>query len=424
MATIEYSQTLSLLFIFQINLLDIGIYIPQSKIVSTATAVLNTFCVTTRFTGLRSPLPSLPNSGKLTVYPYVEAFHTAPWYNLEQEQMMLHGTSYTDVEDKIPERAVPMVTFRLVYSDAVLFGWMALLPFLFTAFTTQLQWLVIKADQCSGSNMVTSVLLIQSLVNSQKPYTGHANIATEVIYMTYAVAGMFVSTVAIMTFINTTKTTGKIEHLVKHQDSIFRYMRFVGLSLTPLYIPILVFSGDESTGDQERYNWLWPLVVGIILVWLFGKIVYDLYHWRQRCLEKEEEGKRSGFRRMFQKSKGSGKQQLSQMLTKSFVKYSANEIKEWITTSSDLLTSSPFTSEELASIACKFHEAKVDGRSFLRIAEDPEQLVKFVNLSIGEAYNFKDAIEILRQNNILDIDDNRLEQAMPAGSGGANVMDC
>jgi len=196
-------------FPFQINILDIALMTPRANLFPGFPVDLYTFCILEQYTGIQSPLPSLPNEGDVRLIPTVTTISTPPWWNFDNEQMGLKGTSYSLDEGDAGEKLRQAANFRIVYADtSVVNGWMLLLPFLFTAFTTQLQWLVTKPDICAPSNMISSILLIQNLVSGQKPYTGHENVGTKVIYLTYGVTGMFITAVALMTFINITKDTG------------------------------------------------------------------------------------------------------------------------------------------------------------------------------------------------------------------------
>ena len=206
---IKFQPVNSQFFPFQINILDITLRSPRAGLYPGLPVTLYTFCILELFTGLQSPLPSLPNQGEVRLIPTVTTYTSPPWWNFDNEQMGLSGTSFSEDEGDTGEKLRQVANFRIVYADtSIVNGWMLLLPFLFTAFTTQLQWLVTKPDTCAPSNMVSSILLIQNLVNGQKPYTGHENVGTKVIYLTYGVTGMFVTAVALMTFINITKSTG------------------------------------------------------------------------------------------------------------------------------------------------------------------------------------------------------------------------
>ena len=66
--------------------------------------------------------------------------------------------------------------------------------------------------------MITAVLLIQNLVNSQAGFVGYQNIATQVLSYTYVIAIVYVVAVALMTFINVAKTNGNIEFLARRPD--------------------------------------------------------------------------------------------------------------------------------------------------------------------------------------------------------------
>ncbi|CAB9496736.1 expressed unknown protein [Seminavis robusta] len=380
-------------FPFQVNLLDILVFSYPAGIFSNQAPELSTFCINGPFTGFKEPIPSLPDQGKLTLIPYMKVVHIAPWFNEGYPQMELQDTGHSVAHEDISERAFQAGSFRVVYRNQASFGWMILLPFLFTAFTTQLQWMVTTPENCSASSMITSVLLIQNVVGSQKPYTGHQTIVSETIYLTYAVTGIYVTAVAIMTFINITKNTGKIDYIANHQKTIFQYLRLLGLLTTPLYIPVMVFQTDSATGEQDRYTWLWPLVGSLCAAVFLGKFLRDIHL-------------------AFSKGKDNGDtpkepvdyEQID-LSTKAVTSLTAEEVKIWMSTCKDLEDVSPFDKEELSVIAHKFYEAKIDGNALLRTAADPKIMVQFVGLSIGEALNISDAFEKLKRGQSIRLEE-------------------
>ena len=86
-------------------------------------------------------------------------------------------------------RNIPAVNFRIIYQKLRSTAWMSLSQFLFAAFSTQLQWLTFRPKTTDASNMVSSILLIQTVVSSQESFIGRANIATSVITITYGITG-------------------------------------------------------------------------------------------------------------------------------------------------------------------------------------------------------------------------------------------
>lgn len=383
------------------NILDIGLITPPSAVNVGKKITINQFCISSPFTGIRAPLPSLPNAGELILIPHVKVNYNAPWFNAGNQQMFLKGTGFTREEENEPEKTGRTANFRIIYHNAaVASNWLILLPFLFSAFTTQLQWFILTADTCKPATMVTAVLLIQSLVNNQKAYVGVKTVATDVLAVTYCLTAVYVVTVALMTFINITKDTGRIEFLAHYQGGIFSYLRFIGLLCTPLFIPLLVFKSDLQTGQQQRIDWLWPLVISFCFLVFAIKVAWGIK--TQMAHRKKKRAEEEAKKAKMEEEEG---ETVVNYGTKVVRSMTADEIKKWIMETPELQLASRLTKDELAKVQHKFLNASIDGPALLRIGSDPEQIVKYVEgVPFGQALAFCDALAALKEEGIVKFD--------------------
>lgn len=312
-------------------------------------------------------------------------WHTtaAPWFTAGYEHMMLADTGIHQ-ENELQSRLFQEVMFRLVYEGDPTSPWFAILPVLFTAFIIQLQWLITKPSTCGGSTMITAVLLVQNLVSTQTKYVGYQNIANDVLTFTYVVAIVYVGAVTLMTFINVTKQYGKIEWLAKHQDIIFKYFQLLGYLLSLLYIPLLVFDSNPETGEQQTYNWLWPLVVSIAVFIFLIAIAGDLRRWRVKTKDNIK-GPPPDFHHLLSCDIGT---------------LNRDEVETWIRNSDALAAAvHPYlSSDDLNEIAQTLYDAEIDGKALLHIATDTKVLVQSVGLSVGKAINFSEGFASLSQH--------------------------
>jgi len=291
-------------------------------------------------------------------------------------------------EEKFPNRIQRALRFRIVWQQSATVGWMIIFPFLFSAFSTQLQWLVVEPSEVSASSMISAILLIQNVVTSQGKLTQYSNIATKIIYLTYGITGIYIIAVAGMAFINIARNKGRQLFLVRYQNLILRYLRLFGLLLTPLFIPLLVIYTDKKSGQQMHYDALWYAVGFFCVATFLLFIAWD--RWAAKKINQQE-----GLRLYSYK-------QLAGV--KAVCHWSVEDVGQWIRYSEDLKENSTFTDSELEAIAEKFKDGKVDGAAFKKIATDAEHLVKYLGLAIGMALHFSAAIENLNETGALRFD--------------------
>ena len=65
--------------------------------------------------------------------------------------------------------------------------------------------------------------------------------------------------------------------------------------------------------------------------------------------------------------------------------WTVDKARDWINESKQLMTYTDFTDGQLEAIADNFSHAEVNGTAFLLVATDPDQLIRLVGLTIGEA---------------------------------------
>ena len=299
--------------------------------------------------------------------------------------MSIDGTGRQTGDGHVQEMFFQVGMFRLIYDGPNSQSWFALLPVLFTAFVIQLQWLTTTASSCDGSTMITAVLLIQNLVQSQAAYVGYKNIASNILTFTYVVAIIYVVAVALMTFINLSKSGGSRRILAQYQDSIFRYFRYFGNLMSFFYIPLLVFESDVDTGEQKQYDFLWPLVIAfdtLVLVFLISR---DLLKLKTKVSEAaESEDTTPDYKHLKSRDIGT---------------LSVEETKIWVSNNEFLFDAVQpnLNQEDLFGIAQLLFDADIDGGALLAIANDPKFLINSVGLSVGKAINFSSAIEELER---------------------------
>lgn len=296
-------------------------------------------------------------------------------------------------EEKLPNRLERSLRFRIVWSEPPGELWMVIFPFLFSAFSTQLQWLVLKASEVTAASMISAILLISNIVNAHKGgLVRYNNIASSTIYLTYGIVGVYILAVAIMAFINIARNSGTNSILVRYQGSILRYMRLTCLLLTPFYIPLLVFYSNDVTGEQHSYQWLWWTV------FVFDLVIFAAYIARDWWKVTKE-------RRLRKKGDQEGEFSSCELICAKRVHlWTVEEVGKWIRSSEDLREISSFTDGEREAIAEKFKVKKVDGTAFINLSKDADRLVKFLDLAIGEALHFSANVEKLVKMGVLKFD--------------------
>lgn len=286
-------------------------------------------------------------------------------------------------------RIIRTVNFRILYEDLQGRGWLQLAKYLFVVFSTQMQWMTLKPDQIDASKMVASILLLQTVVYSQSEFLGRENIATHVIYITYAIAIVLNIAIALMTFINLSRESGKREWLCKHQQEIYYNLRVLGLLLTPLFIPAIYHKTDKETGQQSFVPWLWGLTAGICSA-LYVALVfwnsYAVFLQNKKLVSEEKEGAYTA---------------VAPDTNTPVSEWKVADVKNWIANGTDMESQSNFTSDELHTIAAKFEANMVNGEVFVRISEDPSELVKYVELNIGQALHFSSVVTELKNRGFL-----------------------
>lgn len=295
-------------------------------------------------------------------------------------------------EEKLPNRLERSLRFRIVWSEPPGELWMVIFPFLFSSFSTQLQWLVLKASEVTAASMISAILLISNIVNTKVGLVRYNNIASSTIYLTYGIVSVYILAVAIMAFINIARNSGTNFFLVRYQVTILRYMRLFGLLLTPFFIPLLVFYSNDETGEQYFYQWLWWAVFVFDLVIFAAYIARDWWKVAKESRlrkQSDQQGKLSSCERI---------------CAKRVHLWTVEEVGEWIRGSEDLREIFSFTDGEREAIAEKFKVKKVDGTAFINLSMDAERLVKFLDLAIGEALHFSANVEKLVEMGVLKFD--------------------
>ncbi|KAL3925666.1 MAG: hypothetical protein SGILL_000245 [Bacillariaceae sp.] len=393
---------------FQLNVLDINVASPATDIALNHKVQQYSFCIDPSMTGFKHPLPSLPQEGVVNMIPTVWRSSNAPWFNEDNDHMFLKGTGVQSEEEHVVEKFFQTAVFRIVYQGAPIEPWFDLLPILFTAFTVQLQWMVTRTDNCGGSTMITAVLLIQNLVNMQAGFVGYSNIMSQALSFTYIVAIIYVVAVALMTFTNIAKQNGNIEFLAKQQENIFRYFRLVGNIMSIFYIPLLVFSEDTNTGEQNQYKWLWPVCITVSTLIFAGVVFRDAWRlWNKKKDEKERVVPR-----------------YSSIQGRAITLLTVDEVKDFIT-GSDLLEQavSPYLShDDLTSIAHQLHDAEIDGNALVVAATDPKFLVSAVGLSVGKAINFSKGFDELVNNGSIVVRSNVLDKTFDSYEDPSKIV--
>mmetsp|Transcript_34811 Transcript_34811/g.70413 ORF Transcript_34811/g.70413 Transcript_34811/m.70413 type:complete len:640 (+) Transcript_34811:81-2000(+) len=274
---IEFEPLNTQFYPFQREHLDFNLFIPP--LVSTGLDVRkqNFYCINSHTSGFTTTLKRKSEASRrdffLSLIPYVSSVRTdEPWLNRSPFYLKGMHPGFSPVVQNVGipgSRIVRTASFRILWNDRDVSGWMMLVPFLFAVLMIQLQWLMLSAASCGTSTMIAGILLAQTIYMSQNvqfgnfgvwsnpssaEVLGENNVVTSVIFLAYGIAGLYVSTIAMMAFINNAK--GKYAWLHRHQIQIFNYLRLFGLLLTPLYIPILAIYSDPETGYQHGYDWV------------------------------------------------------------------------------------------------------------------------------------------------------------------------
>ena len=109
-------------------------------------------------------------------------------FNSGNDQMMMaEGNVKTGDEEDVQEMVTQVASFTIIYTDSLVNGMIVMLPFIFTAFIVMLQWMVTTPKNVGPESMITSVLLVQSIVDKDPPSIGYHNISQGVVSLTYTV---------------------------------------------------------------------------------------------------------------------------------------------------------------------------------------------------------------------------------------------
>ena len=178
-----------------------------------------------------------------------------------------------------------------------------------------------------------------------------------------------------MTYINLAREKGQSRWLTKYQSRLLKGIRCFGLSLSPLYIPIIVFEQDDKSGRSGVDAWLWTLVIFSCAVTFIGLRGYSFI--RHNRLERENKEKEAATHNYDPSS---------------VHLWSVANVAAWIEDCEELKTFSRFTEKEINAIARKFEDNKVDGKAFQKISQDEKALMN-VGFAIGEALHFVDTMD-------------------------------
>ena len=128
-------------------------------------------------------------------------------------------------------------------------------------------------------------------MTSGRAVSNRKNLAAQTAYLAYAITGIYIFTVAVMTGLNKMKKVQEKKHfLLEHQQRLFEYLRSGSLLLTVFYIPILTISTDKTNGYQTQYTSLWISAICLLIVVLGYMIIKDvLACWKRRKDPPKEE---------------------------------------------------------------------------------------------------------------------------------------
>ena len=152
-----------------------------------------------------------------------------PWFGKHRD-MWNYGNTNLD-NNLFGNRRVPTLTFRIMWDKTTTYKGSQIITLLFTALITQLQWLTLSDSAKGVPTMVSAVVMIQTAINQSVKELEFDTIVTRVAYLTYAVTGVYVFAVALMTYINIAREKGQSRWLVKHQSQILKGLRSFGLLL-------------------------------------------------------------------------------------------------------------------------------------------------------------------------------------------------
>jgi len=180
---------------------------------------------------------------------------------------------------------------------------------------------------------------------------------------------------------------------------IYFTLRSAGLLMTFLYIPVLAIKSDIETGSQEEIRWLWPVVGAFVCTFFFLRLIYVFWKgWQHAQVAKVDESKDVDH---------------IDLASRAVTTLTVEEVQHWIANCEELQATSNLSSKDLAAIAHKFHEAKIDGRVLVRTGSDARTLVKFVGLPIGEAMNFSDAFQSLMRSKSIKLSSDEEQPSFP-----------
>ena len=153
-------------------------------------------------------------------------------------------------------------------------------------------------------------------------------------------------------------------------------------SLCLLYIPLLcAYSIDEDSGNQTSEDWVWGLVVGIIIFLFAGRALLDIRKIRRKRKDAAVDSMNAFA-------------DISKLSSKPLEEWDQEEVLRWISIGR-LHNASFFTEAKRGSIAEKLEAACLDGKMLCRYGSDVEQLVRLVGLPLGDAANLADELKFV-----------------------------
>lgn len=321
----------------------------------------------------------------MNVIPFVKVARSAPWFSREHSQYRYNTANDGNRLNQIP-------TFRVINVPPASNGWITLFPFLFTAFTSQLQWLTFRPESASTGIMVGALLTIQNVINGKYMYLQNpTNVVKGIIGLTYGITGVYITTVALMSFINAYAKSNETSFLVlvRYQDLIFSFLRMFGILLTFLFIPLLVFHSDPTTGFQQELDWLYYLV-GCSCLGFYVAFV-TIKCWKR--YQKDKINKES--------AEETYTEEINDIVTKPMALWSIGDVAMWIEHGLELKSQSKLTNVQLQIIAEKMDAAMIDGEILLKVYSDESRLVDSVQLPLGLAMHFASAMEKIKASGSL-----------------------
>ena len=270
-----------------------------------------------------------------------------------------------------------LMSYRLVQ-------WFQVLPTLFLSLAAVANFVSTDPENVGPTTMVQALLSVNSLVSQNTRYIGLSTIMGQSLLLSYGINGLWILSVVAMLLINQSKDD-KVETpswYIRYQLKIFRYLRLATGSLCLLYIPLLcAYSIDEDSGNQTSEDWVWGLVVGIIIFLFAGRALLDIRKIRRKRKDAAVDSMNAFA-------------DISKLSSKPLEEWDQEEVLRWVTIGR-LHNASFFTEAKRGSIAEKLEAACLDGKMLCRYGSDVEQLVRLVGLPLGDAANLADELKFV-----------------------------